>query len=150
MCIDNVYLYNRKVKKSQEQVITVALERCPATEGGRLKLYCVQWPRPWKKVRSLLSFMAIKLSLKKWICTTSNLMACIPSCYLSNVGKCFWSWILKDCIEVQEKKKKVVILCSCPPQDVKSGTFTSQSCSGHSKEMYRKVCCTCKFDVLLI
>ena len=24
----------------------------------------------------------------------------------------FWSWIPKDCIEVQEKKKKVVVLCS--------------------------------------
>ena len=30
----------------------------------------------------------------------------------SNVGKSFWSWILKDCIKVQEKKKKVVVLCS--------------------------------------
>ena len=28
----------------------------------------------------------------------------------SNVGKCFWSWILKDCIKVQEKK-----LLSCVP-----------------------------------
>ena len=46
MCSDNVYLYNKKVKFGQKQVITVALERCPATEGGRLKLYCVQWPRP--------------------------------------------------------------------------------------------------------
>ena len=27
----------------------------------------------------------------------------------SNVGKFFWSWILKDCIKVQEKKKKNVI-----------------------------------------
>ena len=30
----------------------------------------------------------------------------------SKVGNLFWSWILKDCIEVQEKKKKVVVLCS--------------------------------------
>ena len=30
----------------------------------------------------------------------------------SNVGKSFWSWILKDCIKIQEKKKKVVVLCS--------------------------------------
>ena len=30
----------------------------------------------------------------------------------SNVGKCFWSWILKDCIKVQEKKRK---LLSCVP-----------------------------------
>ena len=25
----------------------------------------------------------------------------------SNVGNCFWSWILKDCINVQEKKIKL-------------------------------------------
>ena len=30
----------------------------------------------------------------------------------SNLGKSFWSWIQKDCIKVQEKKKKVVVLCS--------------------------------------
>ena len=30
---------------------------------------------------------------------------------MSNVGNPFWGWILKDCMEVQEKKKKVV-LCS--------------------------------------
>ena len=43
----------------------------------------------------------------------------------SNVGNFFWSWILKDCIEVQEKKKKVAILSSRPPQNVKLGSFTS-------------------------
>ena len=37
----------------------------------------------------------------------------------------FWSWILKDCIEVQLKKSKVVVLCSRPPQNVKLGIFTS-------------------------
>ena len=37
----------------------------------------------------------------------------------------FWSWVLKDCIKVQEKKKKVVVLCSLPPQNVKLGIFTS-------------------------
>ena len=31
--------------------------------------------------------------------------------------------ILKDCIKVQEKKKKVIVLCSCPPQNVKLGIF---------------------------
>ena len=41
----------------------------------------------------------------------------------SNVGKIFWRWILKDCIKVQEKKKKVVVLCSHPWQNVKLGTF---------------------------
>ena len=28
----------------------------------------------------------------------------------SNVGEFFWSWILKDCMTVHEKKKKVVVL----------------------------------------
>ena len=27
----------------------------------------------------------------------------------SNVGNFFWSWILKDCIKVEEKKKKVIV-----------------------------------------
>ena len=33
----------------------------------------------------------------------------------SNVGNIFWTWVLKDCIEVQEKKRKVVALSSRPP-----------------------------------
>ena len=43
----------------------------------------------------------------------------------SNVGKFFWSWIPKDSIKVQEKKKKLVVLCSRLRQNVKLGTFTS-------------------------
>ena len=42
----------------------------------------------------------------------------------SNVGKFFWSWILNDCIKVQENKKKVVVFWSCPRQNVKLGSFT--------------------------
>ena len=42
----------------------------------------------------------------------------------SNVAIALWSWILKDCIEVQEKKKKVIVLCLRPPQNVKLGIFT--------------------------
>ena len=34
------------------------------------------------------------------------------SLYSSDVGESFWSWVLKDCIRVQEKKKRVVVLCS--------------------------------------
>ena len=56
----------------------------------------------------------------------------------SKVGNLFWSWILKDCIEVQEKKKKVVVLCSSPPQNVKLGIFTSRSCSDYNWGMYKK------------
>ena len=55
----------------------------------------------------------------------SNFIAFIPSFSSSNVGNCFWSWILKDCIEVQEKKPKSVVLGSRSPQNVKSGIFTS-------------------------
>ena len=33
------------------------------------------------------------------------------SFYSSNVGELFLSWILKDCIKVQEKKRKVVVFC---------------------------------------
>ena len=42
----------------------------------------------------------------------------------SNVGKFFWSWIPKNYIKVQEKKKKLVVLCSRLRQNVKLGTFT--------------------------
>ena len=42
-----------------------------------------------------------------------------------NVGKYFWSWIPKDSIKVQEKKKKLVVLCSRLRQNGKLGTFTS-------------------------
>ena len=51
--------------------------------------------------------------------------ALIPSRLIrTNVGEFFWSWILKDCIKVHEKKKKVVVMCSRPRQNVKLGTFT--------------------------
>ena len=44
-----------------------------------------------------------KISLRKWSCATSNFK------FFSSSLKCwqfFWIWILKDCIEVQEKKKE--------------------------------------------
>ena len=38
--------------------------------------------------------------------------------------------MLKDCItKVQEKKKKVVVLCSRPQQNVKLGPFALYSCN---------------------
>ena len=40
-------------------------------------------------------------------------------------GKSLCSWILKNCIKVQEKKKKIVVLRSRPPQNVKIGSITS-------------------------
>ena len=33
----------------------------------------------------------------------------------SSDGSFFWSWTLNDCVEVQEKKKKVVVFCPRPP-----------------------------------
>ena len=47
------------------------------------------------------------------------------SCNSSNVGNIFHSWILTDCIKVQEKKKKVAVLRSDPPENVKLGIFAS-------------------------
>ena len=46
---------------------------------------------------------------------------------LSNVGKFFWNWIQIECIEDQEKKKKVVVLWSCRLQKVKLGIFLPAS-----------------------
>ena len=43
----------------------------------------------------------------------------------SNVGKLFWSLLPKDSIKVQEKKKKLAVLCSRLWQNVKLGTLTS-------------------------
>ena len=42
----------------------------------------------------------------------------------SNVGEFFWRRILKVCLKVWEKEKKVVVLCSCLTQNVKSAAFT--------------------------
>ena len=40
-----------------------------------------------------------------------------------NVGKFFCNWILKDCIEDEEKKKTVIVLHSRPSQNVRFGSF---------------------------
>ena len=49
----------------------------------------------------------------------------------------FWIWILKIFIKVQEKKTKVVVVCSRPPHNLKFGHFTSLSCRD-GKETYKK------------
>ena len=51
----------------------------------------------------------------------------------------FWSCVLKDCIKVQEKKKKVVALCARPPQNVKLLIFTSKSCRDDKKKVQKSV-----------
>ena len=54
------------------------------------------------------------------------------------VEKCFGSWIIKDCIEIQVKEKKVVVLCCRSQQNaVKLGRFTPSS-GTDGKEMYKK------------
>ena len=55
----------------------------------------------------------------------------------SNFGKFYYSWIVKDCIKVQEEKKKIVVFCSRPRQNVKLGRFMLQSCND-GREMYKK------------
>ena len=70
----------------------------------------------------------------------------------SNVGKFFWSWILKDVIKVQKKKTKGIVLCSRPLQNVKLGTFTLQwrSCNeGKKSVMHVQSCCFANPNQLL-
>ena len=66
-----------------------------------------------------------------------------------NVGKCFWSWILKECIKVQEKKRK---LLSCFPVLDKTWIQALSRCSRATtaKKCTKKAWCTCKVVVLLI
>ena len=48
--------------------------------------------------------------------------------HLVQLVKCWQSFLelnSEDCIEVQERRKKVIVLCSCPAQNVKLGIFTS-------------------------
>ena len=60
-------------------------------------------------------------------------------CFVKCWPKCSWSWILKDCIKVQEKKKKVVALCSRPRQNVNLSTFTLQSCNDGKRNVQESV-----------
>ena len=47
------------------------------------------------------------LKVEKWSRSASNFIALIWSYLIRKMlAIFFWSWILKDCIEVQEKKKK--------------------------------------------
>ena len=67
----------------------------------------------------------------------------------SNVGKCFWSWILNDCIKVREKKRK---LLSCVPVLDKTWIQALSRCSRATtaKKCTKKAWHTCKVVVLLI
>ena len=69
---------------------------------------------------------ATKMSLiLKGVFHASNFIGLIiPSCSVHQMLPIF-SGVVKDCIEVQEKKNKVIVVCSCSPQNVKLGIFTS-------------------------
>ena len=81
---------------------------------------------------------ATKTSLKKWIRAASNFIALIPSISFNSpkVGKVFWSWILEDCIKVQEKKKKVL---PCVP--VLDKTWNYRLRNVQKSVMHMQSCC---------
>ena len=58
---------------------------------------------------------------------------------LSNFSNFFWSWILKDCIEVQEKKHKVVVLCLRSSQNVKLLRFSRRCRAVTVKKFIKKL-----------
>ena len=67
----------------------------------------------------------------------------------SNLGNFLWRWILKDCIDVQEKKKKVVALCrftSFTKQELRD--FHSVVVQQRQRKVQKSVM-TCKLVVLL-
>ena len=108
-----------------------------------------------EEVQASTTVTATKTSLKKWIRAASNRYRAYSISFTSsNVGKCFRSWILKDCIKIREKKKKVVLLYFRPRQNANLGTFTLQSRDG-GKEMCKKSvmqvqsCCFANLNLLL-
>ena len=72
---------------------------------------------------------------------------------LSNAGEFFWSYILEDCTCIARFKKRIrksfQVLCLCPPQKVKLGSFISWLCHDN-KEMYKYAGCTFITIVFLI
>ena len=56
-------------------------------------------------------------------------MNCAGDAIIAKLMRSTCSRCWEDCIKVQEKKKKLIALWSRPPQNVKLGIFTSQSCS---------------------
>ena len=90
---------------------------------------------PYQLPYATTTATATKMSLKKWTRATSNFVAF------------FYIWFRKDCIEVQGKKKKIVVWCSRPPQNVKiRGSFTLSATTAKKCTKMR----TCKVVVLLI
>ena len=88
-----------------------------------------------------------KTSLKRLIRAASNssCRAYSNSFISSNIGKLFWSWILKDCIKVQEKKKKFT---SSTQREIRQLSRCSHATT--AKTCKKKEWCTCKMHVKLL
>ena len=108
---------------------------------------------PSKFLRPLKQLGAYRLQRRRWLrkrhfkstfALPENLWRSFHVTQFAKFSNVFLSCILKT--EIQEKEKKVVMLCFCPPQNVEVGTFTSQSCSD-GKKNYQKAWCTCKVVV---
>ena len=56
----------------------------------------------------------------------NEVVLCSQKSQIETVRNFLWSSILKDSIEVEEKKEEVLVLRSRPSQNVKIGIFTSQ------------------------
>ena len=75
---------------------------------------------------------ATKTSLKKWSRATSNFIALIPSRSTRQMLAVFLELNSTTLYQSSGKlgtEKNVIVLCSCPSQNVKLGIFSSQSCS---------------------
>ena len=67
----------------------------------------------------------------------------------SNVGNFFWSWILKDCIEVQEKKKgsRCLVFMSSKKREIRQFHVVVVQWR-QTEKMYKKAWYACKVVVL--
>ena len=90
----------------------------------------LQPPSPDRELKQQRRRRLRKRHYKSEFALPQTLCAYSISFTSSHVGKCFWSWILKDSIKGQEKKKKTFLSCVA----VLDRTWTLRSCS-NGKEM---------------
>ena len=88
--------------------------------------------------RGLLTTQTAFRNVVVWVCVSFSLFrASQKKHFLFKTIQ--YGWILKDCIKVQGKRKKIVALCARPPQNVKLGTFILHSRAvTANKFMYKK------------
>ena len=62
------------------------------------------------------------------------------------------SWILKDCIKVQEKKSEVFVLCSHPRQNMKLQALSCCTCAKTARKCTKKrdAWCSATINLLLL